>query len=44
MNLLLLGGTRFLGRRLVDVAIARGHAWRLSRAGAMHIGRKAWNC
>ncbi len=26
MNLLLLGGTRFLGRHVVDAALARGHA------------------
>jgi len=25
MKILLLGGTRFLGRRAVDVALARGH-------------------
>ena len=25
MNLLILGGTRFLGRHLVDAALARGH-------------------
>ncbi len=36
MNLLILGGTRFLGRHLAEIALARGH-----RVTLLHRGRSA---
>ncbi len=33
MNILIIGGTRFLGRHLVDAAIARGHTVTLFNRG-----------
>lgn len=38
MNLLILGGTKFLGRYLVDSAIARGHAVTLFNRGKTNPG------
>lgn len=38
MNLLIIGGTRFLGRHLVDSALARGHAITLFHRGKSNPG------
>src|SRR5574342_175956 len=38
MNILIIGGTRFLGRHLVDVALARGHGVTLFNRGQSNPG------
>lgn len=38
MNILILGGTRFLGRHLVDAALARGHSVTLFNRGKSNPG------
>ena len=38
MELLIIGGTRFLGRALVDVALARGHRVTLFNRGQSNPG------
>ena len=37
MKILVLGGTRFLGRHLVDAALARGHAVTIFTRGVQPI-------
>ncbi|HXZ72990.1 MAG TPA: NAD-dependent epimerase/dehydratase family protein, partial [Streptosporangiaceae bacterium] len=38
MNILIIGGTRFLGRHLVNSALARGHAVTLFNRGRSNSG------
>ncbi len=38
MNLLILGGTRFLGRHLVEAALGRGHRVTLFNRGKSNPG------
>jgi len=38
MNVLVLGGTRFLGRHLVEIALGRGHAVTIFHRGQTNLG------